>query len=254
MAPYFENDSGVLYCGDCFEILPELDIMSDMVLTDMPYNTTDCEWDIAIPLDKLWIELKRIAKDNAAFVMTGSQPFTTDLINSNRKDFKYEWIWEKSRPTNQMLARKQVLKSHENILVFGKKDMKYNPQMWKGYKNHGTKEGVTKQRYLNRISTFPINVSDIKYPRSVIKILSLNPFDYLHPTQKPVELFDYLIRTYTDESETCLDPFAGSSTTAIAAIRTGRRYVCIEKEEKYCGISVKRILKETEQFKLEGMI
>jgi len=237
--------------GDCLERMKEiLDGSVDMVLADPPYGTTACKWDSIIPLEPMWGQLKRVIKHNGAIVMTASQPFTTTLIASNMKMFRYEWIWEKSRPTNQMLAKKQALKAHENILVFYKKQPIYNPQMWKGKKNHSTKDSETKQRYLNRISKYPANTSDVKYQRSVIKEKSLNPAQQIHPTQKPVALMEYLIKTYTNEDETILDFCMGSGTTGVACKNLDRHFIGIELNKTYFNMAQKRINESMCQEKL----
>jgi site-specific DNA-methyltransferase (adenine-specific) len=229
--------------ADCFEAMPFIkDKSIDLILTDMPYNTTACEWDVKIPLDKLWIELKRIGKDNAAYVFTASQPFTTDLINSNRKWFKYEWIWEKEQGTNQNLCNIRPLKQHENILLFCNNKELYNPQFSKGIKyivkrNNKTENDPIIGTPQQKIDT--INNGNY-YPTTIIKF-NREIYNRVHPTQKPVALFEYLIKTYSNENDTILDCFAGSGTTAIACLNTKRNYILIEKEHTYIEVINKRI-------------
>ncbi len=191
----FMDERGRIIEGDCLEVMESIpDKSINMILCDLPYGTIACKWDVIIPFDPLWKHYKRIIKDNGAIILTASQPFTSALVMSNVAMFKYAWIWEKSRPTNQMLAKKQPLKGHEDVLVFAKGLTTYNPQMTKGIKNHATKNSVSKQNYLDRQSLSPSNVSDTKYPRSVIRFNSTNAKYNLHPTQKPVPFLNILLR------------------------------------------------------------
>lgn len=226
--------------GDCLEVMRLIpDKSIDMILCDLPYGTTRNKWDSVIDLPSLWSQYKRIIKDNGAIVLTSSQPFTTLLIVSNMKMFRYCWVWEKSRFANQMMAKKQPLKIHEDICVFSKKQPVYNPQglirvdkITKQGKritdNLGGGERPTeyKQEFTN-------------YPRSILKFNSVGKT--VHPTQKPVALFEYLIRTYTNEGEVVLDNCIGSGTTAVAAINTGRQFIGIEHEPEYVEIANRRI-------------
>ncbi len=226
--------------GDCLEIMKGMaDKSVDLVLTDPPYGTTACEWDIVADFELLWKELLRIGKDNCAYVFTASQPFTTDLINSNRKMFKYEWVWEKTIASNFMLSKKQPQKKHENILVFYKEQPNINLQMETGkpYKDNVRKRtiGIHNQETMKKA----IENKGTRYPSSIQKINSIS--EGLHPTQKPVALFEYLIKTYSNENDLILDPFAGSCTTAIACKQLNRRCICIEKEEEYVKIGKERL-------------
>jgi len=215
----------------------------DMILCDLPYGTTACKWDEIIPFEPLWKQYERIIKDNGAIVLTASQPFTTKLINSNIKLFRYEWIWEKDQGVNFMMAKKQPLKSHENILIFYKKQPIYNPQMIDVGKEWIKKDtGNTYREHLG-LQEQPYNKKSkgtLRYPKTVIK-QSNEKINRLHPTQKPVDLFEYLIKTYTNEGALVLDNCAGSFTTAVACDNTNRNWICIEKEEKYCNIGLTRI-------------
>jgi site-specific DNA-methyltransferase (adenine-specific) len=248
---YFRTDLGVLYKGDCLEILPLIDKKIDMILCDLPYGTTSCSWDIVIPFELLWSEYKRLIIDNGAIVLTGSQPFTTDLINSNREWFKYEWIWNKVQTTNFFLAKKQPLKQHENICVFYKNQCNYNPIL----KNNTTK--VFGKNHKSKSECYGESNEDYKtgvgYPKSIIKYRKYNNLDKngnLHPTQKPDELFLYLIKTYTDKNMIVLDNCSGSGTTAVACEKLGRRWLGIEISEKYCQIAKQRIKAEADQIKM----
>jgi site-specific DNA-methyltransferase (adenine-specific) len=239
--------------GDCYELMKGIpDGSIDLVLTDPPYNTTACEWDKQpIDLPDLWKHFKRVLKPKGAVVMTGSQPFTTDLILSNRKWFGYCLVWEKQRPTGFLSAKNKPLKSHEDVIVFYSNKTTYNPQgLRPTFANNGRKnkggavfgEGIGKQ-----------SIQEIgNYPRSVVSFDVGN--DYLHPTQKPVELFEYLIRTYSNPGETILDPFAGSGTAALAAHATGRNFICMERERKYCEIANKRLALAQMQGRFEEMV
>ena len=239
--------TNVCYQGDCLEVMKGIEDKSiDMILCDLPYGTTACKWDTIIPFEPLWEQYKRIIKDNGAIVLTASQPFTSALVMSNIKMFKYEWIWEKSLSGSPALCRKTPMKVHENVLVFGGKN--YNPQMTKGTKRKKGISGssIEGQKFISSgINNGEIN--DDYYPRSVQYFSNADRKNKVHPTQKPVALFEYLIKTYTNEGDLVLDNTAGSGTTAIACIRYKRRYIMIEKEEKYCEIAAKRIETELEQ-------
>lgn len=183
-------------------LIPDMSV--DMILCDLPYGTTACKWDSIIPFDKLWNQYKRIIKDNGAIVLTASQPFTSELIHSNLKMFRYEWIWEKEQGVNFLLAKKQPMKVHENICIFYKKQCTYNPQFNIG-KPYISGKGTSGDVTGNVIKKQTVN-NGKRYPRSVQRF---NREVGLHPTQKPVALFEYLIKTYTNEGETVLDNCIG---------------------------------------------
>ena len=214
----------------------------DMILCDLPYGTTACKWDTIIPFEPLWEQYKRIIKDNGGIVLTASQPFTSALIMSNIEWFKYCWVWEKSRAGNFMLAKKQPMRFHEDVCVFYKKQPTYNPIMEKGEKNHGTKDTNAKVNILGIESmTIKANTKDMKYPRSVLKFKSTDSTRNLHPTQKPVELMEYLIATYTNEGDLVLDNCSGSSSTLVACQNMSRKGLGIELEKEYCELSKNRL-------------
>src|SRR5699024_1354252 len=194
--------------------------------------------DTIIPFEQLWEQYKRVIMDNGAIVLTASQPFTSVLVNSNLKDFRYEWIWEKNQGGNFLLAKKQPLKVHENILVFYKKQPNYNPQIEKG-KPYVSGKGDSGE-VTNKIKKIQTKKKRTRYTKTVQKIK--REFG-LHPTQKPVALFEYLIKTYTNESETVLDNCMGSGTTAIACINTNRNYIGFELDEEYYNLANERISK-----------
>ena len=234
--------------GNCLDLMNDINDKSiDMILCDLPYGTTACKWDTVIPFEPLWEQYNRAIKDNGAIVLFGSEPFSSFLRMSNIKQYKYDLIWQKEQSSNFMLAKKQVGKIHENISIFYNKQCKYNPQMTTGCKpsvsgsknkietsggSEGGKECSTRTGATDR---YPVSI--LKYNRDKNK----SGIDSFHPTQKPVALFEYLIKTYTNEGELVLDNCAGSGTTAIACLRTNRNYILIEQETKYCDIANKRI-------------
>lgn len=222
-----------LYHGDALEILPTLPAQSvHAFITDLPYGTTACEWDSIIPLDKMWEQVKRLLVKGGCFISTASQPFTTELIKSNLKMFKYELIWDKGRGFEPQLANIRPMKSHENILVFGVGKIKYNPQMQpiKSYvsrRKAGTslnrKDGTGQNIFASKpfaekkyTHSFPLSIIEAGFERGE------------HPTQKPVSLYEYLIETYTDPGDTIVDLCFGSGTTGVAAVRRGRNFIGIE--------------------------
>ena len=232
-----------LYNDDCLKVLPTLKEKSiDFVLTDIPYGTTYCKWDVVIPFDLMWEELKRIVKDNTATALFGTEPFSSHLRLSNLNWFKYDWIWEKSRASNFMNCKHHPMKFHENITVFSKKKHKYYPIKFKGKKNHASKP----RKAISNIHAFKkntngIDINDMKYPKSIIKIKSTDSTRNLHPTQKPVPLLEYLIKTYTDENDTVLDFTMGSGSTGVACKNLNRNFIGIELDTDYFNIAKKRI-------------
>ena len=237
-----------IICGDCLEVMPLLpDKSIDMILCDLPYGTTACKWDTVIPFEPLWEQYERIIKDNGAIVLFGSQPFTSNLIMSNPKLFKYEWIWDKKIPSGMSYARFQPMRQHENILVFCKGKTIYNKQMIK--RDKPIKEGGKKKSESAPIANFNNmggKIYEEKNPTTILTYQKVRQGS-IHPTQKPVALCEYLIKTYTNEGEIVLDNCIGSGTTAIAALNTGRFFIGIEKEEKYVEIARKRIAEHTQQ-------
>jgi site-specific DNA-methyltransferase (adenine-specific) len=231
-----------LYQGNCLEIMKDFkDNSVDMLLVDLPYGTTACKWDSIIPLDKLWEQYNRICKKNAAMVFTAAQPFTTILGASNIANLRYEWIWEKPQGTNPMNAKIMPLKSHENILVFYRQKPTYNPQIWystpyTGFKSESATIGEvygesTKSKHRD-------NPEGARFPKTIIRHKQEKG---LHPTQKPVGLMEYLIKTYSNEGDTILDNTMGSGTTGIAAQNLNRSFIGIEMDEKYFQVAKERI-------------
>lgn len=235
-----------LWTGDCLDVMPQMaDGSIGLVLTDLPYGTTYASWDALIPFEPLWKEWKRLLRPNGAVVMTASQPFTSTCVMSNPKWFKCEWIWDKAYPTNFANAKRQPLKIHESVLVFGKGQTTYNPQMTKGVPNHkqGTSKTNTSELRLiqKRVAD---DLSGMKYPQSIIKVPRHSSACKWHSTQKPVELFEYLIRTYSVEGDIVLDCCAGSGTTGIAGLRSGRKTYLIEKKPEQANLIRARFQEE----------
>lgn len=233
-----------LRLGDCLEILPTLaDKSVDAIITDLPYGTTACKWDVIIPLDKMWEQVRRLCK--GAFVTTASQPFTSVLIMSNLDWFKYEWIWEKPKATGHLDARRKPLKAHENAVVFSANGHTYNPQLTKGrrYKNYH-KPGDSGEVY-GEVNKYSFDNQGTRFPRSIVDFTHVQ--DPEHPTQKPVALYEYLIRTYTNEGDTVLDFCMGSGTTGVACVKTNRNFIGMEKESNYFDIASRRIHEAQQQ-------
>ena len=236
-----------LYRGDCLEVMPTLGAGSiDMVLTDPPYGTTACKWDSVIPFEPMWAGVKHVAKKNAAIVMTASQPFTSALVMSNVKMFKYEWVWSKTNGSNFATLKYTPWRMHENVLVFGRTGTTYNPQKYRVSDDKVDKRKTINNHLSNKkgvIGTFARTRrrdDGTRYPSSIQAFANPN-HKSLHPTQKPVYLMEYLIRTYTNEGQTVLDFTLGSGTTGVAAVNLGRRFVGIEMDEKYFEVSATRI-------------
>lgn len=217
----------------------------DMILCDLPYGTTANKWDSIIPFEPLWEHYKRVIKDNGAIVLTASQPFTSALVMSNPKWFKCEWIWEKNRGSNFGAVKYVPMKEHESVLVFGKGRITYNPIMQerKGSGSERIKYKITARtktkNYADSLhNEVVLDTKKLRYPSSIQKF---NTEVGLHPTQKPVKLFEYMIKTYSNEGETVLDNCIGSGTTAIACINTKRNYIGFELEKEYYDIAIERI-------------
>jgi len=233
--------------GDCLELMKDIpDKSIDMILCDLPYGTTACSWDTIIPFEPLWEQYNRIIKDNGAIVLTASQPFTSALIMSNPRIYRYNWVYEKSKSSNFMTAKKQPMKNYEDVCVFYKKQPTYNPLMeWVGIKDKRKKlaqESSYSQIHGSVIA--PRNRrkdSGFRYPKAIQKFNNADTSNQLHPTQKPVAFFEYLIKTYTDEGETVLDNCMGSGTTGVACKNLNREFIGMELDEGYFNIAKERI-------------
>ena len=230
-----------IYLGDCLEIMPKIaDKSIDMILCDLPYGTTNCKWDIIIPFDKLWNEYERIIKDNGAIILFGKNPFTAKLILSNEKLFRYELIWEKTRAGNNMQVCKQPSAIHENILVFYKNQPTYNDLKFKvdeKYidKRKNIKDSFYKSEHYKGVMKRKAD-DGFRHPQSILPFNSVWHKD-MHPTEKPVELFEWLIKSYSNENDLVLDNAIGSGTTAMACKITNRNFLGIEKDEKYFNMA-----------------
>jgi len=231
----------LLYQGDCLERMKGIpDGSVDMVLTDPPYETTACKWDSIIPLEPMWEQLKRIIKPNGAIVMTASQPFTSILVCSNLKMFKYDWCWQKPKGTGHLNAKKQPMRDKEDVLVFYAKQCTYNPQMTDG-EPFGKKTGAAQQSGVTGMHGEFRNINTgTRYPKQVQQWPVVER-GTMHPTQKPVALMEYLIKTYTNEGETVLDFTMGSGTTGVACKSLNRNFIGIELDETYFKVAQDRI-------------
>ncbi len=247
-------DKTDLILGDCLEIMKTIkDNSIDAIITDPPYGTTACEWDKVIDFDLMWKQLNRIIKYKGAIVLFGSEPFSSALRMSNIKSYRYDWVWDKRFSANYTQAKRQPMKRHENILVFGINSPIYYPQMIerdkpiKKGKNKGSKTfhkgTLDREDYKGKIYTH-------QYPTSIQLFSTREERKKLHPTQKPIKLMEYLIKTYTNENETVLDFAMGSGSTGIAAKNLNRKFIGIEKDEKYFKIAKNRIKENIKQIQL----
>ena len=231
-----EIGNGVFYTGDCFEVMESLPgRVAGMVLCDLPYGTTQNKWDSVLPLEPLWREYWRLC--SGAVVLTAAQPFTSLLVVSAIDNFKYDWVWQKPKGTGHLNAKKMPMRDKEDILVFANGTAPYNPQMTPG-KTYAVGGGASKKDTYGDFSGKRENDGSMRYPKAVLQFATQTG---IHPTQKPVALFEYLIRTYTNPGDTVLDNTAGSGTTAIAAENCGRKWICIERDETYAAKAIERI-------------
>lgn len=229
--------------GDCLEVMKKIpDGSVDMILSDLPYGTTHCSWDTIIPFEELWQQYKRIIKASGAVVLFATEPFASYLRLSNLEWYKYDWVWDKIKGTGFLNAKKQPMRNHELICVFYEGQCTYNPQYTYGHeKKKVYKSKMLRSEVYQHSTRDTLYESTQRYPRSIQEFSTDTQKSSLHPTQKPVALCEYLIKTYTNENEVVLDSCIGSGSTCVAAINTGRKYIGIEKEEKYITISRKRI-------------
>ena len=235
--------NATLYLGDCLEVMQSIPFGSvDMILCDLPYGTTACKWDVVIPFAPLWAEYRRVCKKNAAIVLTASQPFTSALVMSNVKEFRYAWVWQKEQGIGFANANKMPMKEHEDVLCFYRALPTYNPQGLKPCNIKKDRKATDVGEYMgsNGVANTSYTQTFTNYPKTVL-FFPRSDKGKLHPTQKPVALFEYLIRTYTNEGETVMDNCMGSGTTGVACANTGRRFIGIEKEVKYFDTAYRRI-------------
>jgi site-specific DNA-methyltransferase (adenine-specific) len=239
-----------LYKGDCLEVMQQIpDGSIDAIITDIPYGTTQCKWDSVIPFDLMWKQLNRIIKPNGAILLFAQDKFMSKLMLSD-KNHRYNIVWDKVIPSGHLNAKKMPLRSDESICVFYKKLPTYNPQKTIGKANHSksTKEAKGNKNY-NKYEQKQ-NTSNLKYPKSIVSFQKDHPSKMIHPTQKPVALMEYLIKTYTNENETVLDFTMGSGSTGVAAKNLNRNFIGIEQDENYFNIATDRINKVEPQTKL----
>jgi len=239
--------------GNCLEVMKFIpDKSIDAIITDPPYGTTACKWDSVIDFELMWEQLNRIIKTNGAIVLFGSEPFSSALRMSNIKNYKYDWVWEKSKATNFLNAKKQPLRAKENISVFYKKQPVYNPQMSKGKAyNKGIRKKQSKDDVYGNYNQSEGRSEGARYPRDVMYFKTAeSEGKTFHKTQKPVALMEYLIKTYTNENETVLDFTMGSGSTGVAAKNLNRSFIGIEQDEKYFNIATERINKKQPQKEL----
>ena len=235
---------------DCLKVMPNIpDKSVDMILCDLPYGTTKCKWDIVIPFDRLWEQYNRIVKENGAIILFGTEPFSSELRLSNKSDYKYDIYWVKEKPTNFMQVKKRVGKLTENICVFYKKQCTYNPQMVK----HNGKKVTNKPSERNAkfksvvasdsqtLSIKPYEDTGYRYPCDILNINREKLGSTVHPTQKPVDLLEWLVKTYTNEGEVILDNCMGSGSTGVACVNTNRNFIGIELDKDYFNIAKQRI-------------
>jgi site-specific DNA-methyltransferase (adenine-specific) len=236
-----------IYNEDCLTGMDKVEDKSvDMILCDLPYGTTKCKWDIILPFDKLWKQYNRVIKDNGAIVLFAKQPFASDLVNSNREMFRYELIWEKTRAGNSMQVKKQPSAIHENIEVFYKKQPTYNDLKFKvdeKYidKRKSIRDSFYKSEHYSGVMKRKAD-DGWRHPQSILPFNSVWHKD-MHPTEKPVELLEWLIKSYTNENDIILDNCIGSGTTAEACINTNRNYIGFEKNKEYYEMCIERIKK-----------
>lgn len=229
--------------GECIDLMRDVESKSiDLILCDLPYGTTQCKWDSIIPFDKLWEQYERIIKDRGIIALTACQPFTSALVMSNPKLFKYDIVWDKIKGTGFLNAKKMPMRNHESILIFYKKPGTYNPQKTTGHVNKKTFRSCKLQTDVyGDMNKDYFYESTERYPRSIQVFSTDTQNSSLHPTQKPVSLMEWIIKTYSNEGDLVLDNCIGSGTTAIAAINSGRNFIGIEKDYEYYKIACERI-------------
>lgn len=232
-----------LWQGDCLELMNDIpDKSVDCIITDLPYGTTQCKWDTIIPFEPLWKQYNRIIKDNGAIVLFGTEPFSSHLRLSNLKNYKYDWIWDKVKGTGFLNAKRQPMRNHELISVFYKKQCTYNPQKTYGHKMKKSYRSKDLQTdvYGEMKNDYTYESTE-RYPRSIQVFSTDTQNSSLHPTQKPVALIEYLIKTYTNDGELVFDSCMGSGTTGVACVNTNRRFIGIELDNNYFEIAKERI-------------
>lgn len=227
--------------GDCLELMKDIsDSSIDLILCDLPYGTTACKWDVVIPFEPLWEQYNRIIKDNGAILLFGNEPFSSKLRLSNLDNYKYDWIWDKVKPNGHLVAKYRPMQKTENISVFGNGKLNYCPIMVDRDKPKKSKE-YSRTEIMGGISNSTEKIINKKYPQNILVCSNASQKNKLHPTQKPVELLEYLIKTYTNENDLVLDNCMGSGSTGVACVNTNRNFIGIELDENYFNIAKERI-------------
>lgn len=237
-----------IYRGDCLEEMSKVaDHSVDMIFTDLPYGTTNNAWDVRLPLDKLWKQYKRVLKTGGAVLLFAQMPFAADLVDSNRRWFRYEWVWHKNMPVGFLNANRMPLRAHENILVFYEHLPTYHPQKVPGKPYTRCRGARAAGDYGDLGAATTINHDGMRFPRDVVAFKNSDNMHKIHPTEKPIDLLEYMIRTYTDVGETVLDSCMGSGSCGVACQHTGRNFIGIEKDPGYFEAAKKRIEEAAEQ-------
>jgi len=242
---YYKDEYIRLFQGDCLEVMDKLiekGIKFDAVITDPPYGTTACKWDAIIPFNEMWERLNKLITNNGAIILNASQPFTSALIMSNPKMFKYCWVWNKKKGGSPLLSKIQPIRVTEDIVIFGKNKITYNPIMIPRDKPKSRGKNTGKISETTNNAFIEDKIYTEYYPKNILEISNANQRDKFHPTQKPVDLLEYLINTYTNENELILDFTCGSGTTLLASRNLKRKCIGIELEEKYCEIAKNRLI------------
>ena len=238
----FETKDYELWQGDCLELMSNIPEKSvDMILCDLPYGTTKCKWDVIIPFEQLWEQYKRIIKDNGAIVLFGSEPFSSHLRLSNLEMYKYDWVWDKVKPNGHLVAKFRPMQRTENISVFGSNKINYYPIMTERDKPKRSKEYSRTEIMGGETTDTKGKILKQKYPQNVLVYSNASQKNKLHPTQKSVDLLEYLIKTYTSEGEIVLDNCMGSGSTGVAALNLHRKFIGIELDENYFNIAKSRM-------------
>ena len=241
--------------GDCLEVMKTIEDNSiDSIICDLPYGTTRNKWDVIIPFELLWEQYKRVLKPKGSVILFGSQPFTTDLICSNRQWFKYEMTWDKGRGSGHLNAKIMPLRKHDNIIVFGKGKITYNPQMTEGKAYTRTSNSESCRGNYNKHKDSTIVNDGYRYPTTIMYYPIGRQQDKTHPTEKPIGLLEILVKQYTNEGETVLDNTMGSGTTALACLNTERNFIGIELEEKYYQVAKKRVEEKRKEKEIETLL
>ena len=247
--------NAMLYCADCFDVLPKLDITVDAVISDPPFSCTACKWDVKIDLTRLWEMLDRVTKPTANFVMFGCGKFSINLINSKYRWYRHDLIWAKNNKVGFLNANLQTMRNHESILIFGRpgfcKRATYNAQKIPGGRASGVKTVNHRSSVYRDHGEYVHTADGTLHPGSVLSFKS-EKNSGLHPTLKPVALMEWLVKTYANDGETVIDPFMGSGTTAVACVNTGRAFVGVEQDTRYFAIAVERVKKAQDELLLRA--